>query len=575
MHSNTHKMQDTIYDLQAKSMHEELAQVIIQKQKSTHALALSLANDEKLAISIVNNNIPQNYYADLISKLKNDTLYKNVWIQLLNKDGISIYRSWSNLRGDQLLKIRDDVKEVITTKQPIHSISVGKFDLSIKSMIPVFKENQFIGVLEIITHFNSIANSLKASHIESVILVKKEYKQKLIHPFTKMFLGDNYIANLNAPSDLIAYLKEHHPQNYFNNSHKIENGYLIVSYPLKDNLHKEIAYFIMFKKLSDINSIDLQYFTFKWIALFALFSIVVLFILSNIILIKNRTQKFYYKNILDSSSNIMIVNDGKRIIDANKTFFLYFYKYDSLEKFLEKHQCICDFFIQEEGYLHSYMGNVYWTEYIIKYDKKVHKVKINYYDTISYFRVTVSLILKEKKHYSIVFSDITKEEEYQKELLYLSTKDALTNTYNRRFFNEKIDEELARALRYDTALSLIMLDIDFFKHINDTYGHNVGDDILTEYSNFIAKTLRQTDTFCRIGGEEFMIILPHTSVNEAQSLAQKLCDGVENHRVITPITMSFGVVQYEKNDSEESLLKRVDDALYKAKESGRNCVVVG
>ena len=555
-------------------MQEEVSRMIEEKQKATLALGLSLANDEKLALHIEQNSFFQTYYANLISGLTQDTLYKNVWIQILNKDGTSIYRSWSDLKGDNLFEIRDDIKEMNATKKSIYSISVGRFDLSIKSMVPIFLEKKFVGILEIITHFNSITHSLKDSQTQSVVLVKKEYKEQLIYPFTKMFLGDTYIANLDAPKNLQDYLQQHNPQNYFNNSYKVENGYLIVSYPLLNNQHKEIAYFIMFKKLSDIDSVNLQFFTFKWMTLFAFFSVVILFIFSNIILIKNRNQKLYYKNILDSSSNIMIVNDGKYLIDANKTFFKYFYKYDSLEKFLAKHKCICEFFIQEDGYLQSYMGDMYWTEYIIKYSEAVHKAKINYYDNISYFRVTIALISLEKKHYSVVFSDITKEEEYQQELLYLSTKDALTNTYNRRYFNQKIKEEISRAKRYNTALSLIMLDIDFFKRINDTFGHGVGDQVLIEYSHFISKILRQTDIFCRVGGEEFITILPHTTLHEAHNLAQKLCYAVENHKVITPITMSFGVVEYKQDDTEELILKKLDQALYAAKESGRNRVVI-
>jgi len=159
-------------------------------------------------------------------------------------------------------------------------------------------------------------------------------------------------------------------------------------------------------------------------------------------------------------------------------------------------------------------------------------------------------------------------------LEYLTITDHLTGIYNRRYFQQKIEEEIKRAKRYGNALSVIMIDIDFFKKINDTHGHNVGDEVLVEYSKLIKSYLRDVDVFCRIGGEEFMIILPYATEEDAQIIAEKLRQEIETHKQILALTMSFGVTQYIKGESEEFLYKRVDSALYEAKESGRNRVVV-
>ncbi len=571
--SATQSMRESIYKLQVESMQEDLNRMIVQKQKSTLAIALSLANDKSLIKTIEQNNIPYNGYSDLVAKLREHTLYKNVWIQIIDKNAVSIYRSWSTLKGDNLFTGRKDLAKVFADKKATYSINLCRFDLTMKSIVPIFDKKKFIGVLEVITHFNSIAENLKNSKIASVVVVKDEYKERITYPMTNIFIDDCYVANLNAPKELREYLKTHGIKNYLNNSYKIENGYIIVSHVLKDGMSKELGYYIMFKKISDINNPNLDFFTFKWIAAFVLLSLLILFTISNIFLIKNRNQKKYYRNILDTASNIVIVNDGTNIIDANKTFFKYFHNYTTLGEFLNEHKCVCEFFLEEEGYLHQEMGRLSWIEYILQHSDLIHKAKVEYVDNLYFFSITAALISKEKNHYGVVFTDITKEEQYQKELLDLSITDALTGIYNRHYFNQKIEEEVARAERYSSPLSLIMLDIDFFKRVNDEYGHAIGDKILVNYSKYISQMLRKTDTFCRTGGEEFIIILPYTALPEAEHLAQKLCQQIAEYKKILPITMSFGVAQFKKGNTVQAILKRVDDALYAAKESGRNRVV--
>ncbi|HIP14232.1 MAG TPA: GGDEF domain-containing protein, partial [Sulfurimonas autotrophica] len=190
-----------------------------------------------------------------------------------------------------------------------------------------------------------------------------------------------------------------------------------------------------------------------------------------------------------------------------------------------------------------------------------------------YFLVNAAIIDEEKEHYSVVFSDITQEEIFKQELQHSVITDPLTGIYNRRYYYEKIQKEMYEAKRYGLSLSLIMCDIDFFKKVNDLHGHDVGDEVLKYYTKLLQESLRKSDTLCRIGGEEFMIILPHTNKTQATKIAQKLREKVQESKKILPITMSFGVTEYISGESEDYLFKRVDQALYKAKESGRNRVV--
>ena len=190
-----------------------------------------------------------------------------------------------------------------------------------------------------------------------------------------------------------------------------------------------------------------------------------------------------------------------------------------------------------------------------------------------------------------IFFDITDkvllERELKKEKLHfqeLSETDPLTGIFNRRKLDNILDGYVKLAIRYNMPLSLIMLDIDHFKEINDNYGHQIGDNILIELANLIKTNLRETDFFARFGGEEFMILMPETNLVYAKAKAESLRKLIEENvfKYIYKLTCSFGVVEYGvKNNSGNtqdiinSFIEQVDNALYMAKENGRNRVEEG
>jgi len=290
---------------------------------------------------------------------------------------------------------------------------------------------------------------------------------------------------------------------------------------------------------------------------------------------KSLQQKSYYKTIIDNSKNIVVVGNTEQIVTANKTFFTYFKNYNNLNEFSKHYQCISEFFVLEDGYLCPPNEKISWMEYLVNSRDQKQKVKIKIEDEIFYFLISASLLDKKKSIYAIILSDITEEETTKHELVSLSIKDKLTNIGNRKYYDDILYEHISLAQRYEHTFSLILLDIDHFKKINDSLGHDVGDKVLKEYTKFIGHHLREVDIFCRIGGEEFVLILPHTTKDKAYLLTQKLRMLIENHKLITPITMSFGVVEYQKGDDEEIIFKRADKALYRAKETGRNKVILG
>jgi diguanylate cyclase (GGDEF)-like protein/PAS domain S-box-containing protein len=205
----------------------------------------------------------------------------------------------------------------------------------------------------------------------------------------------------------------------------------------------------------------------------------------------------------------------------------------------------------------------------------------------AWFEISTYPIFDQQKNVSHVVEytrDITfrkKEEEEKEELIktlnHLSTTDSLTGLLNRRALNDMLDHEINRASRYETDLSLIICDVDLFKHINDTYGHTAGDRALTAVSEALRRTLRKADILGRYGGDEFMIILPETSQAGALSLAEKVRSAVEGLELELPgstrtgLTLSIGVAGCcMPEDNLDSLVSLADAALYKSKEAGRN-----
>lgn len=166
---------------------------------------------------------------------------------------------------------------------------------------------------------------------------------------------------------------------------------------------------------------------------------------------------------------------------------------------------------------------------------------------------------------------------YNTRLLELSTTDKLTGLYNRQKTDEKLNIEQHKVNRYgDYRCSIMMIDVDYFKTINDTLGHQEGDSVLRKLAEIMKKSLRDSDMIGRWGGEEFMVILSHTSLNEAASVAEHLRLAVSAYPFtdLYPVTISIGVGEFVRSEEVHECVGRVDAALYRAKENGRNGIAL-
>ncbi|MDC7717836.1 sensor domain-containing diguanylate cyclase [Vogesella sp. DC21W] len=187
------------------------------------------------------------------------------------------------------------------------------------------------------------------------------------------------------------------------------------------------------------------------------------------------------------------------------------------------------------------------------------------------------VVLDGRRLMLCVVHDITEQEQLKRELEQAALRDPLTGLWNRRHMMTQLEQALVGKRVQDTAFCLILLDVDHFKLVNDSYGHQAGDRMLVALAHTLASRLRESDTLCRWGGEEFLLLLPSSRQDSALQLADTLRQTVAamTHDDLPSITISQGVVQHLPGESLHSLVSRVDAALYQAKHAGRNVVVTG
>lgn len=196
--------------------------------------------------------------------------------------------------------------------------------------------------------------------------------------------------------------------------------------------------------------------------------------------------------------------------------------------------------------------------------------------------IIISLLIFTSSSTIAFYALCKKNIKYVVHLKELSSTDMLTELYNRSYLEPFLEKEIETARRKNQKVSVIMVDMDHFKEINDTYGHNVGDQVLTIFAQVVLKCIRKSDVIARYGGDEFIVVLPNTDTDTAGVIAERIRCDVENTCIppidnveIPPIRCSVGISTYPIFcDSKSALIKTSDAALYMAKRSGRNCIKV-
>jgi diguanylate cyclase (GGDEF)-like protein/PAS domain S-box-containing protein len=276
--------------------------------------------------------------------------------------------------------------------------------------------------------------------------------------------------------------------------------------------------------------------------------------------------------ILDNSMTGIVLLTGGRIIKRVNKRMSQILGYDN-DYFVGK--SVEEFHLSKEN--HEEFGKLYFNSLINhSMDKIEYKLKrkdgTGVWVSISGKAIDQSTPPDLGKGVVWIVEDITRWKETEKQLECLAATDALTGICNRRGFLKIFERELAKSIRSRGSMSLLMMDIDLFKEVNDAYGHAIGDQVIISFANRCRKMLRISDVFARFGGDEFVILLPETTIKVAADIAERLSKTIASsgNGAIPRITASIGVVEASLEDDFDELIDKADRKMYEAKQNGRN-----
>jgi len=524
-------------------------------------------------------------------------------IQFVFKDNVSFLRVHKpNKFGDDLTNVREDFNYTNTTHQKIRGFTQGRTSHGFRNVFPLFNtKKQYIGAMEISFSSENIQWYLNhVSNIHSHFLVNKHMfdakiwaRDDIMVTYQQSAESSHYMLNINNFHTIKKCVVENkirlHPIREEIDK-KMLLGKSFVTY-VKYKGHIDIESFIPIKNLSDktvawivsydqnkiIESTFLNQ-TIIRIVFFFISLLILYFIIKQIHSNKEiEIQHNLLTDILDNTNSIMIITDFKDIKYSNNKFKELLNIKDT-NYFNTIHDNFLDIFISQKGYLSKNLlrEGEDFISLVKKTEKKDRIVAIlNQNIEASVFQISI-----EKSHnigdYIVSLTDVTNLQEYQKKTEYKAYIDGLTQVYNRNKFDELFEFEIKNAQRYHTPFSIAIIDIDKFKNFNDNFGHLIGDEVLVTLAKTVSVNVRETDIFARWGGEEFVILFTNTKIADAQLVSSHIKNKIATniHPTAGTITASFGLTQYQKHDTMASLFKRCDEALYLAKENGRNRIEI-
>lgn len=287
---------------------------------------------------------------------------------------------------------------------------------------------------------------------------------------------------------------------------------------------------------------------------------------------KIRESNKFINEILDAQESMIAVVKDRMVIKANAQLMNFFnFQKDNINpKEISKH------FLKIEGYYYPGDDVECWVEDCYQKQKNDDFVGIISIEDIKDFspKSFITKIVKIDNQYILSFTDITLLDIKLHKFRKLATYDNLTKVYNRRTFDTYLNQAIIVAKETKETFTFVILDIDHFKKVNDTYGHLMGDEVLVNLSKVVKRNIRSSDRFGRWGGEEFVLLLDKASAELSKDIIEHLRKKIEKEyfKGVGHITCSFGLTEYIEGDTVDKITKRADEALYEAKEGGRNRV---
>jgi len=555
--------------------------------------------------------IRESLYEKLVDQYEKFTMYgvQQLHFHLPNNDSFLRFHKPKKF-GDNLSKVRESVKYVNENKKRTSGFEEGKIFNGYRFVYPLFSsDGTHIGSVEISSSLLNFKKMYQRNHLRHVdfIFLKDDVEKKLfaeeLKNYTDYFGSKNYYIQTTIDK----YNQENcdhykHLHSFMSDKKIIEQVKKIDSYtfsklleneiytidfiPLyNDFLYKKVGYYVLFSKSNYI-----EYFYISVIGSFV--SVLVFSLLAWYLLYLNRKRgqtelekrkvELKNENLLVSYQFVSSVIDGtKDLIFYKDKYFNYLGCNESFAKYVgkTKEEIIgkndFDLFPNKEATVFRNNDNIA----LQKSDLFVSNLWVKYSSGEDVYLQTQKMPFQydenDKNCVGIlgISRDLTELYVTQQKLKEQTYTDELTQIRNRKAYNEKINELLSNYRRYKTVFSVILIDIDNFKSINDTYGHHVGDDTLVGLCSLVNNSIRESDHFFRIGGEEFAIFTTHSAHQGALVLAENIRKKVQNELDLIEdrvITISLGVSSVQDGDTDESIFKRVDNFLYESKNNGKN-----
>ena len=455
---------DEKYNLLTKNIKKSTQTLIYNKKNATMALTIALSKDYMIINAFEKNDFTKLDFPKLSQELKSNTNYQNVWIHIIDKNGISKYKSWTDKKDENLLSKRSNLSNILKYKRASKTIVAGTYGFCFKSTVPIFKDGEFLGLIETITKFNSIARSLKNINTIGIVLANKDAKEIITKPFTNIFIDEYYVATKNTSPKLLKKISKEGVNSFLQvKNYRLDDKYLISSMDLEGNK----GHVIFLKNLEDIDVSSIyefkkQAFILLFIVLFLLIFIIITYSYQahtknikrmnkrlNKSIEKLKFQKNKTQQLLDSQSNIIIITDGEEIVNANQQLLNFFTDCETLDIFKEKYICICTAFIdynEKENYLieKDYDGNN-WAEHIMANPNQPFKAAI--YDMnkkLHHYALNVSQH-DEESLIIVTLTDISYDMKIQEDLKHFNANlenlvDEKTNEL--KVLNENLEQKI-------------------------------------------------------------------------------------------------------------------------------------
>lgn len=462
----------------SEDMKNELQNLIKEKSEAILLVTLGLSANHNIKNAIKKKQYKNIGFHDLIVTLQRHSSLQNLRLQLISPRGKSLYRTWSDKKGDDLLSVRQDIQQLILEPKVMSTISVGKYNMTFKTMVPIYDNGKFIGIIETLEKFDSIIQEMKNYGNEVLVVIDKRYKKQLSEASSQTFVDDYYVVNPSKDIKLLHIVQKNGIEKYLKSATYMidtKNSLLLTTLQLADMNGNPMGYFIIGKDLKNID-------------------------LSEVEQAKN--------NSLEVTLLILLL-----------LIIFFYYIYGANYKRL----------VQEQNEI-------------------------------------LESSVEEK----------TKELELQTEVLtFIAHHDPLTGLANKILLVNKIEEAIEDAKIKEEQFSVFFLDLDRFKEVNDTYGQEIGDELLLQIKSRLQKCIKSNDILARLGGDEFAIL--HKNATKASTINLKDTIFINmkkpfNVRHIEIFTsFSIGVALYPQDSTKaDQLLRNAETAMYKAKDDGKN-----